>query len=297
MARGRVLLRQARAAAGLTQQTLAARSGVSARTIGALERGTITSPHPGTLQALIDVLGPFTPLADALREAFGDDAPASYDEFASVERGLLSGGSIDDLVASVVDPARHRWRELAATHRVTVGEDGRILRAFSHRVLQAKTPTARITSLLKAGDDATPVALSRLVDWHGCEPLQRLDLRDHNAALFTFRVSDSRAGSTVSVSYEFAEAPEDLLADPQLAALAAGRPLSDGIVRSTSSPDSTLVVDVQFLRPPKAVWELSYTAGDHDAARGRLITPDRDGIVQMVRSGGPAGGIGFDWEW
>ncbi|WP_420117299.1 helix-turn-helix domain-containing protein [Micromonospora sp.] len=50
-------LRSLRTAAGLTIEELAARSGVSARTIGGIERHTIRRPHPGTLLALGTALG------------------------------------------------------------------------------------------------------------------------------------------------------------------------------------------------------------------------------------------------
>ncbi|WFE92953.1 helix-turn-helix transcriptional regulator [Micromonospora sp. WMMD987] len=50
-------LRSLRTAAGLTIEELAARSGVSARTIGGIERHRIRRPHQGTLRALGAALG------------------------------------------------------------------------------------------------------------------------------------------------------------------------------------------------------------------------------------------------
>ena len=50
-------LRQAREAAGLTQEDLAARAGLSAKGISDLERGARRRPHPHTVRALADALG------------------------------------------------------------------------------------------------------------------------------------------------------------------------------------------------------------------------------------------------
>jgi transcriptional regulator with XRE-family HTH domain len=58
------LLRQFRQAAGLSQEQLAERAGLTAKAIGALERGERQHPYPQTLQALAQALG----LADAERQ-------------------------------------------------------------------------------------------------------------------------------------------------------------------------------------------------------------------------------------
>ena len=51
------LLRELRAAAGLTQEELAERAGLSPNAIGALERGQRRRPYPHTVRALADALG------------------------------------------------------------------------------------------------------------------------------------------------------------------------------------------------------------------------------------------------
>ena len=43
--------------AGLSQQELAERSGLSARSVGNLERGRVRWPHPDTVRRLADALG------------------------------------------------------------------------------------------------------------------------------------------------------------------------------------------------------------------------------------------------
>jgi predicted ATPase/transcriptional regulator with XRE-family HTH domain len=51
------VLRRLREAAGLSQEELAARAGLSSHAISALERGTRTRPYPHTVRALSDALG------------------------------------------------------------------------------------------------------------------------------------------------------------------------------------------------------------------------------------------------
>jgi transcriptional regulator with XRE-family HTH domain/tetratricopeptide (TPR) repeat protein len=63
-------LRQQRKAAGLTQEDLAERSGVSVRTIADLERGRTRKPYPSSLRALVRALG--------LPEAAGTDLVARF---------------------------------------------------------------------------------------------------------------------------------------------------------------------------------------------------------------------------
>jgi len=59
-------LRRQRAAAGLTQEDLAERSGVTARTIGNLERGRAVKPHPGSVRQVAAALGLSHAQADEL---------------------------------------------------------------------------------------------------------------------------------------------------------------------------------------------------------------------------------------
>jgi predicted ATPase/DNA-binding XRE family transcriptional regulator len=62
------LLRRARQSAGMTQEEMAARTGLGVRTIRDLERGVVRAPHRDTLVLLADALGP-TPEARAAFDA------------------------------------------------------------------------------------------------------------------------------------------------------------------------------------------------------------------------------------
>ena len=50
-------LRRLREAAGLTQEELAERAGLTGKAVGALERGARRHPYPHTVRALADALG------------------------------------------------------------------------------------------------------------------------------------------------------------------------------------------------------------------------------------------------
>ena len=50
------LLRRARRAAGLSQEALAERAGISVDAVSALERGLTRAPHPDTLERLVEAL-------------------------------------------------------------------------------------------------------------------------------------------------------------------------------------------------------------------------------------------------
>src|SRR5215469_9135362 len=63
-------LRGQRIAAGLTQEDLAERSGVSVRTIADMERGRTRRPYPSSVRALIRALG--------LPDATGTELVARY---------------------------------------------------------------------------------------------------------------------------------------------------------------------------------------------------------------------------
>jgi tetratricopeptide (TPR) repeat protein/transcriptional regulator with XRE-family HTH domain len=73
-------LRQARQSAGLTQEELAARTGLSVRAIGDLERGRTARPHSRSVKVLAQALGLAEPayeqLMDLLRQQLAADAAA-----------------------------------------------------------------------------------------------------------------------------------------------------------------------------------------------------------------------------
>jgi len=74
-------LRRLREAAGLTQEELASRAGLTAKAISMLERGERKRPYPHTVRALADALklseGERAVLIKAIPRQSGGDAPVS----------------------------------------------------------------------------------------------------------------------------------------------------------------------------------------------------------------------------
>src|SRR5580704_10805627 len=75
-----VWLRMQRVAAGLTQEGLAERSGVSVRTIADLERGRTRRPYPSSVRALASALGMPTAASIELMARYRASAHAVGDQ-------------------------------------------------------------------------------------------------------------------------------------------------------------------------------------------------------------------------
>src|SRR5687768_10349208 len=94
-------LRRLRVAAGLSQEALAERAGLSAQAIGALETGKRRRPYPHTVAALADALG----LSERERATLAEarvvaSAPASAQPLLPRQRAPLIGREED--VRSIV---------------------------------------------------------------------------------------------------------------------------------------------------------------------------------------------------
>src|SRR5437868_510180 len=96
-------LRRAREAAGLAQEELAERAGLSVNTVGGLERGEHRRPYPATIRALSDALG----LTDAERAALRASVP-TRDHLIQTTDIVPSG------IPALFSPLIGRTREVAA---------------------------------------------------------------------------------------------------------------------------------------------------------------------------------------
>jgi transcriptional regulator with XRE-family HTH domain len=109
------LLRRYRQAAGLSQEELAERAGLSARTVGDLERGGSHAPRKDTVELLAEALDLGVPERAALAEAAQRLSPASS------SRPTSAGTSSPPLVG--------RRRELALLERHLGGQGPPVLLA------------------------------------------------------------------------------------------------------------------------------------------------------------------------
>ena len=118
-------LRALRSAAGLTQEELAARAGLTANGVSALERGTRTRPYPHTVRALADALG----LEGERRDRF-----------------LSSSRESDDPKPQEADPVQARFRA-GSSIRVVLADDNFLVREG-------------VAALLAESDDVDVVGLA-----------------------------------------------------------------------------------------------------------------------------------------
>src|SRR5438105_15730873 len=107
------LLRRYRVAAGLSQEELAERAGLSVRTVGDLERGASKAPHKDTVELLAQALALAAPERAALAEAARRLSTASF------SRPTSAGTSSPPLVG--------RRRELAVLEQHLRGQGPAVL--------------------------------------------------------------------------------------------------------------------------------------------------------------------------
>src|SRR5688500_7339688 len=100
-------LRNLREAAGLTQEELAQRAGLTAKAVSALERGERKRPYPHTVRSLADALG----LAEEERTTLAASVPKRGAENATPEEERA--GSVSAIPAAPLTPLVGRDQELA----------------------------------------------------------------------------------------------------------------------------------------------------------------------------------------
>lgn len=121
-------LRGLREAAGLSQEELARRSGLSVEAISAIERGKRKRPYPHTLRALADALG-----------------------FSEAERAAFTSGSLTPAVAGEVSPASAAPLAAVPVPLVDlVGREAEVT-ALSRMLLQRNADAARLITLTGPG--------------------------------------------------------------------------------------------------------------------------------------------------
>lgn len=187
------MLRRYRVAAGLTQETLAVRAGVSARAVSDLERGVYRAPHKKTIESLADALHLSGESRDILvaatpRRGLAADSTADHTSSALLDQvGLppfigrtvemaLVHHHLDGLGPPILlvagEPGIGKSRLLQEAARSTLGFGWRVLEGRCHRH-GGQEPYAPLLGALKGYiRDRTPNQLR--ADLHGCAWLVRL---------------------------------------------------------------------------------------------------------------------------
>jgi predicted ATPase/DNA-binding XRE family transcriptional regulator len=162
------LLRGYRTTAGLSQEALAERAGLSTRAVSDLERGVKTRPHPNTLRMLADAL-------DLDPEARAIFAAASRPSSTAPERAAPATPTTSTLPVPP-HPILGRQAELDAALTILTDEGARLLTLtgpggvgktrLSLEIAAARAPDTRVTVVelapLPRGADVTPAIAARL---------------------------------------------------------------------------------------------------------------------------------------
>jgi transcriptional regulator with XRE-family HTH domain/tetratricopeptide (TPR) repeat protein len=234
------LLRQLRLAAGLTQEALAERAGVSREAIGSLEAGRRTRPRPETVALIAKGIAATPSQHTALRDAVPGSEPGSGQLRLPADAAVLIGR--DDVLASYEQYLRPSDGRLAPPVLCLHGGAGVGKSAtavhLSHRVA-GDYPSGRLF-LRMQNPDGTRVppeeALDRLLRRLGVAAERVPDDLDQRTALFRAVVHDQR----LLLVYD------DVLDDDQISPLLPAAP-GCGVVITSRRPVLTLV---QKINPP-----------------------------------------------
>jgi predicted ATPase/DNA-binding XRE family transcriptional regulator len=117
------LLRSLRKAAGLTQEELALRAGLSPNAVSALERGTRRRPHPHTVKSLADALG----LPEERRAALLAAVPGRAGTASSAAEGVAPTSAAMSALPHPSTPLVGREREAEEVRDLLTRRDVRLL--------------------------------------------------------------------------------------------------------------------------------------------------------------------------
>ena len=162
-------LRRHRAAAGLSQERLAERAGISANAVGALERGERTRPYPDTVRRLADALGLDDRARAELAATVAEDTRTADSGAEVTARAGLPGEPT---------PLIGRDREIEELSRLLGDAEGRVLTLIgpggagktrlalrvAHRVAKVHPGSVAWVELAPVADpDLVPATIARAI--------------------------------------------------------------------------------------------------------------------------------------
>lgn len=280
-------LRTIRRERNLTQSELAARCGVSERSIRELERGKVT-PRPATLRALAEGLALRPAEINAVLRPFVAPSVVELAEVLPVP--LLD---LQEQLATLNQNAvfSDSWtNNLYHVHQV-VGEDGQFQLNRMHRGITS-TVDGLTHRILITEYDPPLVHRPRVDADFGCRISQGWVLAEHNLVIHEIELGRPLARGESAV-YGLTVHDDT---DPERRA---SLPRPTEVTEGSRATIDQLVVAVQFLgTPPRMIRPLRRDGARGESVLGDPVEPDSTGTVSLeVRNTPPGRGYGFSWVW
>lgn len=284
------ILFELRHRSGLSQSRLSTASGVSVRTIRAIENGKNRSPHESTLRAL----------ARGLRLNDVDT-----DRLLGVSENIRSLRTFDELLDHGYDLSTAMSKLSVHTHNdirqiflrchVRVGATRRVDFLEREVVIEALRDGVNGCLVFQSGDQSIDARLIQIDQMEGCDLTARHYFPEWNAVLFELSVGTRlNLGETRVFRYrlDMGSAPPD---EPALAQVWHGLGDSDGITQSFSRTLAMHVFQVTFAGdPPSRVWEWR---GVKDLVNAGNLSLDTWQSAHLFAQNQEPGNYGIGWSW
>lgn len=270
-------LRVLRQAVGLSQASLARRTGVSERTIRGLESGQVTRPHPSTLEALVGGLGLDAGRGEhELRRWRHADPLAPFSEIMSP--------TADDVLHTHGIRAAVDMRIRRVARRAHVDAERRVAHSTHELLVESLIDDLDHHPVLMTADTTEALDNVQIDHTVGCTVALRRPVPELDVVAFELDLgTPMHRGETRVLAYRTS---------------GAGRPAEagrtdwtiDGFRRSVGHHS----LHVVFAGPaPRQVWETV----DVERTRVRELALDPFGGVHIAADDRPPGVYGIEWQW
>lgn len=281
---GPVAIQWLREFSGLTQQELAARSGLSERTIRGLQQGQVVRPHRSSLTALARAGGLGAAQTDAFLRAWSPRRSRSLAELGPEGRDLILA---ETMVQSEIEECL-----VSSFLRFRVDRDGHFVSADNRCTIQARRDGVNSYCVPLLSADPGMIPSGQLTRAVGCHLMRRHAFPAAGLAVIELGLERTLAlGELATFDFLVEAGP----GTPDLFGVHPADPHHGELDRMLYRVVDLVVLDIEFERAPDRVWE---TAGDGTGPGQdvREVTV-HDNRVQIVKRNVGPGVVGFRWTW
>lgn len=288
---GGAILFELRHRSGLSQSRLSAVSGVSVRTIRAIENGKNRAPHESTLRALAG--GMRLNETDTHRLLGVSENIRSLRTFSElVDDGVDLATAMSELSVRNLNAhrlvSRLRHARVADTRRVRCLEDVTVIEAIRDGVDHHL--------VFQSGDQSIDARLIQMETLDGCSLAARHHFAEWNAVLFELSIGEPlTAGETRVLRFRLDMGGSPSEDDAELARIWHSLEDSDGLTDSFSRTVAmhTFVVTFEGTLPSR-VWELR---GIQDVEEVGDLALDKWNSAHVFGQNREPGNYGIGWSW